>query len=227
MAGRLHGSICRDRDIAGMAAGGCRDVAGRDWRRGIHRILPLQLGPMAGGCGRRCRLRRATLTVGIGEAHGGHSPMAANPRKPRRTDRHQTGQAGTQHGRAAVHRNWPVEARYRPGGAVHGRRAAGHPQPDQSVAAQAMRRSSKLQVAAMVQRSLAQEVIDPIYSRWLLSGSCVAGGSSGSKPLRMTAHGGSSSVAVAWKKPISGWRNSRSTLSALSVRASSDKPHLM
>jgi hypothetical protein len=53
------------------------------------------------------------------------------------------------------------------------------------------------QFAATVQRSLAQEVVDPIYSRWSLSGSCVAGGSSGSKPLRMTVRGGSSSVAIA------------------------------
>ena len=30
-----------------------------------------------------------------------------------------------------VHRGRPVEARHRPGGPVHGRRAAGHPQPDQ------------------------------------------------------------------------------------------------
>src|SRR6478672_11829777 len=62
MAGRLRGSICRDRGIARMAAGGCRDVAGWDWRRGIPRSLPLQLGPVAGGCGRCCCLRRATLT---------------------------------------------------------------------------------------------------------------------------------------------------------------------
>jgi hypothetical protein len=32
MAGCLHGSIFRDRGIARMAAGECRDVAGRDWR---------------------------------------------------------------------------------------------------------------------------------------------------------------------------------------------------
>jgi hypothetical protein len=27
--------------------------------------LPLQLGPMPGGCGRRCRMRRATLTASL------------------------------------------------------------------------------------------------------------------------------------------------------------------
>ena len=71
MAGRLHGSIRRDCRIPRLAAGGCRDVAGRDWRRGIHRSLPLRLGPVPGGCGRRCRLRRATLTVRLEQDHTG------------------------------------------------------------------------------------------------------------------------------------------------------------
>ena len=33
----LHRCIRRDCRSPGLAAGGCRDVAGRDWRRGIHR----------------------------------------------------------------------------------------------------------------------------------------------------------------------------------------------
>ena len=39
-----------------VARGWRRDVADRNWRRGIHRSLPLRLGPEAGGRSGRRRL---------------------------------------------------------------------------------------------------------------------------------------------------------------------------